>query len=150
MRDKLLVITLLLLWIWHVRCRCLLSNPLHWPLHPLFPNHLLAKKRKKNSHPPLVWSDLIMALQNPRLEKTFTLNLFLRADVQMKQAYAGRWAVSQKRIMIPLMPVVISLHHMMTQSGVGYIITNRQHKKPFQGKDLWLTAHMFLNQKYAA
>ena len=49
----------------------------------------LSQKKKKNSHPPLVWSDLIMALQNPRLEKIFTLNLFLRADVQMKQAYAG-------------------------------------------------------------
>ena len=46
----------------------------------------LSQKKKKNSHPPLVWSDLIMALQNPRLEKIFTLNLFLRADVQMKQA----------------------------------------------------------------
>ena len=44
------------------------------------------KKKKKDSHPPLVLSDLIMALQNPRLEKMFTLNLFLRADVQMKQA----------------------------------------------------------------
>ena len=29
----------------------------------------LSQKKKKNSHPPLVWSDLIMALQNPRLEK---------------------------------------------------------------------------------
>ena len=48
-----------------------------------------SQKKKKNSHPPLVWSDLIVALQNPRLEKMFTLNLFLRADLQMKQAYAG-------------------------------------------------------------
>ena len=29
-----------------------------------------SQKKKKNSHPPLVLSDLIMALQNPRLEKT--------------------------------------------------------------------------------
>ena len=49
----------------------------------------LSQKKKKNSQPLLVLSDLIMALQNPKLEKVFTFNLFLRADLQMKQANAG-------------------------------------------------------------
>ena len=49
----------------------------------------LSQNKKKKSQPPLVLSDLIMALQNLKLEKMFTLNLFLRADLQMKQAYAG-------------------------------------------------------------
>lgn len=44
----------------------------------------LSQKKKKNSQPLPVLSDLLMALQNPKQEKMFTLNLFWRADLQMK------------------------------------------------------------------